>query len=287
MTQIKEDHSVQSKSELLEACYRVLLGREPDNLAKSHWISGQEEFINLHQLLTSISGSSEFSEKWKETLFQPTNIGTFGFFNEQSQYGEIGRLILHLVNTTASHRIVVDVGANGRERSNSYDLLRFFGWHGLLIEANINRVKIIEEDFKGLDYHLINCAISDYTGTATFHLGVNDDVSSLQIEAAEGWGPVQGEVTVTVRPLHNILDEHNIPHDFDLLSIDAEGEDIRILNDTISRGYRPRWIIIEAIHDQVAPSLEPLGLTDLVRSCYHIVDSTVSNLILNHKPLDT
>lgn len=280
-----ETDVMERKLDLLNICYNALLNRDPDEVAKANWAASENGMTALHGLLKSIISSPEFFVKQKDAYnpFEENDLRRF--FNEQSQFGEVGRLIRQIVNTAATQKIVVDVGANGRERSNSYDLLRFFGWHGLLIEANPQRNPIIEEGFAGLDYHLINCAVSDYTGEAAFHLGINDDVSSLREETAVGWGPVRGVTSVIVRPLSSILSEYNIPLDFDLLSIDAEGEDIRILNETIEKGYRPCWIILEAVHDQIAPSFDLLGFTKLVCTTYSIVDSTAANLILRRSDI--
>lgn len=257
-----------------------MLSREPDETARAHLLSGEIGDLNLRHVLTTILASPEFALKWNDTFQSKAASEAIGFFNEHSQFGEIGRLLRQMVNNSATQKIVVDVGANGRERSNSYDLMKYFGWKGILVEANPQRNPTINAEFVGLDYILINCAVSDYQGEATFHLGVNDDVSSLEIEAAKGWGPVRGAITVTVRPLHTILTEYSVPLYFDLLSVDAEGEDVRILNDTIAHGYRPSWVIMEAVHDVSLPSLDHLGLTDAVLASYEIVDSTIANLII-------
>ena len=271
---------MQNDFNLLDICYNALLGREPDDSAKVNWAASDKGASSLYNLLSSIASSPEFSTRQKEAR-KLRRVGDLDeFFNEQSQFGEVGRLIRQMVNESASQKMVVDIGANGRERSNSYDLLRYFGWQGLLIEANSQRNHAIDTDFAGLNYRLVNCAISDYEGEANFHLGINDDVSSLKEEVAVSWGPVRGTTTVVVRPLPSVLSEYAIPSNFDLLSIDAEGEDIRILNDTIDKGYRPQWIIIEAVHNQGTSSLDALGFTELVLTTYKLVDSTVANLIL-------
>jgi FkbM family methyltransferase len=269
--------------DIVGACYEVLLGRAADASALGHWAPVEMDGTSLRSLLVTILESAEFARRWKKASSQQLSETSIEFFNEQSQFGEIGRLIRLMVNAAAGPRIVIDVGANGRERSNSYDLMRFFGWRGLLIEANPQRNAIIKREFSGLDYTLVNCAISDYAGEAVFHLGVNDDVSSLKVEAAEGWGPVRGQITVEVKPLHAVLTENLIPHEFDLLSIDAEGEDIRILNDTIANGFCPRWVIMEAVHTETLPSLKTLGLSEAVQSRYEIIDSTIANIILQGK----
>lgn len=171
--------------------------------------------------------------------------------------------------------------ARGKERSNSYDLLSQFGWRGILIEANPALIPSIKVAFANLDAQVIQCAISDYSGMAILHLGVNDDVSSLQPDYAAGWGQIQGKQEVAVRRLGDLLLEQNIPLDFDLLSLDIEGEDIKVLNDTIGTfHYRPRWIIIEASFDFSTTSLSQQPFSPLVRGLYKIVEQTRANLVL-------
>jgi FkbM family methyltransferase len=199
------------------------------------------------------------------------------FFNEVSQYGEVSLLLRRFIKPG----LVVDVGARGRERSNSYDLLRWFGWKGLLIEANPTLTNQILSEFAGLNIKLVTCAISDRIGTGTLHLGINEDISSLDGACTQAWGPVNGAIEVPVRRLRDVLYEHSVPPDFDFLSIDAEGEDCRILNDTIANSaYRPRWVIIEASYDGKTKSLNDIPVIDEVKRIYEIVDTTPANLIL-------
>jgi FkbM family methyltransferase len=269
-------------SSVITAFYRVLLMREPDlpgllahteGVATGAW--------TLEKLMAAFFKSEEFQTIAPRVLEAHVSSDNLRFTNDQTQFGEFGILMRHWVNDGAAHRIVVDVGARGKERSNSYDLLRVFGWQGLLIEANPALIQPIHEDFADLDYELLNFAISDYEAAATFHIGVNDDVSSLNPQASLAWGSIQGEVVVNVRRLHPLLDARAIPRDFDLLSLDIEGEDIRVLNDLIgSSTYRPRWVIIEASANYATRSLDDLDLVDVVKSSYRIVGQTPANLIL-------
>jgi len=188
-----------------------------------------------------------------------------------------------MVNNAARHRFVVDVGANGITGSNSYDLLRHFGWKGLLIEANPQRCEAVRRDFAGLNFELVNVAISDYAGFATFFLGVNDDVSSLDASTTEVWGELRGELRVQVERLSSLLNAREVPKDYDLLSVDAEGEDVRILNESTAEGFLPQWVIMEGSQDDTVTNLDQLPLNDVVRSQYVIVGRTRANLILRRK----
>lgn len=261
---------------VIQALYHSMLGREPDADGGQTKIDAlRDGSASLTEIIGSILNSEEFAavHKSADTSARLTN--------DQTQFGEFEILLRLWINQFANHRIVVDVGARGKARSNSYDLMRSFGWRGYLFEANPRLIESIRGEFQGLDVEIIQCAVSDYTGEATFHLGINDDVSSLNAEAAAGWGPLAGEVTVPVERLGNILRDYGVPQDFDLLSIDIEGEDVKVLNDVVvAFGYRPRWIIIEASYDFATKSLEDLPTDDLVRQTYRIVGQTPANLIL-------
>src|SRR5690606_28870307 len=142
---------------------------------------------------------------------------------DYSQYGEHG-LLLQLITTHACpDRYIVDAGVLGIEGSNSYNLLRHYGWHGLLIEANPDLAEHIHEVFAGTDYELVSCAIATAEGEGVLTLGVINDVSSLDRGFAEFFGPSRGEVKVQLRRLSSVLQEHGVPYDFSVLSLDIEG----------------------------------------------------------------
>lgn len=254
--------------------YRSLLGREPDGASTEkvdRILSGK---CTLSDMVVEFLSSEEYNNGER---FKYRNRLT----NDHTQFGELSILLKLMVNRTAKHKIVVDVGARGRERSNSYDLMKNFGWKGYLFEANANLVSSIEDDFQGCDYVLTICAISDYIGEAEFHLGINDDVSSLSSTAAESWGPTNGAVKVPVERLGDILADYEVPKNFDLISIDIEGEDIKVLNDLVENyGYRPEYVLIEASYDFSVKALEDLSFNAEIKAEYELVGQTPSNLIL-------
>lgn len=269
-------------SALVDECYAALLDRAPDQdgaKEKTHRLSSGE--VSLREILREILDSEEFAARLPSILARTGAGAGLRFTNDMSQYGEIWMLMRMWVNAQAACGIVVDVGARGRERSNSYDLLRHFGWKGLLVEANPALLASIERDFAGLDMQLASCAVSDYEGRATFTLGSNDDVSSLDAGLAANWGETRGSVDVEVRRLPELLAEHAVPHVFDLLSLDIEGEDIKVLNDLVARSaYRPNWIVIEASDDFRVRTLADAPFSQAVRDAYRVQAATSANLIL-------
>jgi FkbM family methyltransferase len=201
---------------------------------------------------------------------------------DHSQFGEFP-LFLKIARPKRNG-VVVDAGALGKDVSNSYDLLSQLGWRGVLIEANPNLWERIERDFAGLNSSLVRCAVSDVEGRVVLHLGVVDGVSSIIRASAELWGPLRGHVEVQARRLGTILDEHQVPMSFDLLSLDIEEMDMAVLNDLIENtGYRPRWIFLEASFDFRTRSLRELDLVPVIQDEYEILGQTVPNLLLGHR----
>lgn len=278
---------LQDKIEVVTALYRILLNRDPDGVALAAWAGNEPFGATTQDILQVIIGSEEFQSKRVDFISRMFDISELRLVNDHSQFGEVGLLLQHMLNRGAVNKIVVDVGANGRTGSNSYDFLRHLGWKGLLIEANSRRHPVILREFAGTNFELVDSAVSDYKGRTAFHLGVNDDVSSLDAETAAVWGKTKGFIEVDVERLPTILATYNIPKIFDLLSIDAEGEDVRIFNDTVSAGYRPSWVIIEASKNWTVTSLDQLPFNQDVQAHYEIVDRTAANLILRClDPLD-
>lgn len=261
-------------SELVSALYRHVLGREPDADGLSdkcaRLASGQ---ATVDAMVKEFIDSDEYRVASEERLM-------WGY----TQFGELGMLLNRMCLRASPNPVVVDVGARGRDRSNSFDLMRRFSWRGVLIEANPGLIPEIRREFEGLDITLVEGAVSDYEGEADFHIGINDDVSSLNFENAHAWGDTTATIRVVVRRLASILEENNVPSDFGLLSIDLEGEDVRVLNDLIRNSeFRPRWIVIEASNNFLTRSLDQIGVDPLVAAQYEIVGQTVANLILERR----
>jgi FkbM family methyltransferase len=285
MTMGQADHDAPTPADFVAALYEGLLGRPADAGGRdekaARIASGEATIVDIcRQMLLS----DEFIEKLPVLLAQSPAAARRRLTNDVSQYGEIWELIRFWANDAVPERFVVDIGARGLERSNSYDLVRHFGWRALLIEANDQLLPGLRSAFAGLDAQLLCCAVSDYTGQATFTLGVNDDVSSLNSNVAADWGPTRGTMQVTVRRLGDILAEAGVSSDFGLLSLDIEGEDIKVLNDLIGTSpFRPRWVIIEASNDFSVTSLDDAPFSHGVKDAYLLRGQTRSNLILQRR----
>jgi len=266
--------------ELVQDLYRAVLQREADPAGLAEKTAaldrGERTFA---EVFNDIVHSEEYLGRLREPP-RPSPADD-KFLNSVAQYDEVFHLLRAVLQAHFTAAYVVDCGARGKERSNSYDLMKFFGWKGLLIEANPRLIPEIERDFADLDHDIVQCAVSDRTGTATLTLGINDDVSSIIPGQAATWGETKGEVVVPTRRLPEILEEHRAPRAFGLLSLDIEGQDIAVLNDLIDNSdFRPQYIIIEASNDFQTKSLNDLPFSEKVKQAYVIVGQTTPNLIL-------
>ena len=261
-----------SAEKVIESLYRAVLNRAPDK-------NGFEAHLN--RLTSDRSALLSIAQDIFNSVEHKTLLGGNTGITDHSQFREFPLLLRHLIEDGSTHQIIVDVGARGRDRSNSFDLLSHFGWKGILVEANPELYDEISSDFQGTDFTLVRCAVGPTEGVLPFYIGSNDDVSSLLKDAAFSWGELRGQVDVEVNRLHNVLRGLNIPRDFDVLSVDIEGVDVPVLNDLIENSqYRPTYIIIEASYDFQTKLLSDVGCSIEVQSLYEIVDQTPANLIL-------
>ena len=133
--------------------------------------------------------------------------------NVTSQFGEDGivRKILEIIG--ASNKWVVDIGAwDGKYLSNSWHLINRQGWRGVLVEGDANRCTRLRENYAGLPTVTIRQQFVGFDATAP-------------------------------NSIDRILAGTAIPADFDLLSIDIDGNDYYAWQ-SMTR-YRPRIVIIE------------------------------------------
>ena len=266
----------ESQSDFVIDLYEGILQRTPAQHEVDYWVNVASEVGTRHVLQQFVA-----SEEVKARINQPRPISKKWSL---SQYGEVELLLKLISNEVFSSPTIVDVGAAGVDISNSIDLIASMGWRGLLVEANPHHAEILAKEIAGLNADVVCCAVASTEGEATFYLGRNHHLSSLNQEMAESWGDSQGEITVTKRRLHKILDEHNIPQNFAVLSLDIEGVDFEVLNDLINNSnYRPDWIIIEWGHTIFEATMEDPRVTLAVRSEYEIVGGTFSNIFLKRK----
>jgi FkbM family methyltransferase len=155
----------------------------------------------------------------------------------------------------------VELGANnGIAQSNTLYLERYRAWNGILIEAVPSlAARCAENRPTAWTY---NCACTDEAGMKQRTLRVTDCNLMSVVEGAFGdpntvkrWVDrglaLQGltestSVSAPCRTLSSILEERGDPH-VDLLSIDVEGYEMRVLRGLDLRRHRPAYILVEVL----------------------------------------
>jgi hypothetical protein len=143
-----------------------------------------------------------------------------------SQNGEDGIIerIFELIGTT--NKWCVEFGAwDGRFNSNSHYWIHDHGWSGVLIEADPEKFRCLDEYY------------SDRRDVHRFHARIG-----------------------RANPLDGFLAAAKVPRNPDLLSIDIDGMDYWIWHDLVN--YRPRVIVIEVNvtcppHIRLIPAYKP------------------------------
>jgi hypothetical protein len=132
-------------------------------------------------------------------------------FDETSQFGEDGILEELFKRIGTTNKWCVEFGAwDGKLYSNTWRLIAKFDWSAVLIEGMEDRARDLAQLHKGSSQvHVRNCYVS-WTGE---------------------------------NRLDNLLANTPIPWQFDLLSIDIDGNDYHVWNSV--EQYQPRVVVIE------------------------------------------
>jgi FkbM family methyltransferase len=137
-------------------------------------------------------------------------------------------------------RTIIEVGAH-RGDDPLIEACRRHGHRLYMFEPNPRRVEELRAKTAGAKtIEVIPAAVSDFSGTATFNIAAHDDCSSLQEFDEDAnrtwvhdWHPYKRfdtveRVEVPVMRLDTFLAERGIDV-VDLLEVDAQGEDLRVV----------------------------------------------------------
>ena len=133
--------------------------------------------------------------------------------NVYSQFGEDGIIekVFKIVTSTEKEKWCVEFGAwDGIEYSNTRNLIKNKGWRAVLIEPVARRFKELEKNNESNDKIILFNSFVQFDGKDS---------------------------------LDNILSTTIIPIDFDLLSIDIDGNDFHIWKSV--KKYKPKIVVIE------------------------------------------
>ncbi len=192
---------------------------------------------------------------------------------------------------TNDGRRFVEVGAfDGFHWSNTYPLINL-GWSGLMFEPVTEFYHMARERYiKNMQIEIEQCAIADFCGETKLFAG--GSMTTIAEDLIEVWNKVdwikmQGlsPDNFTMCEVHTLdcrLSEHAFPHEFDLLSIDAEGVDDKVLRGLDLSVWQPSMIIVEMdVNSNEFSILERVNWMDahLSRSGYQQIHSDAINSI--------
>jgi FkbM family methyltransferase len=155
-------------------------------------------------------------------------------------------VLLNRLFGTQQHGFFVDVGAAHPLFENDTRALYERGWHGINIEPTAGFYRELEAQ-RPRDLNL-NVVVSDAPGALVFHEVVGTGLSTGDAEeaaraAAKGFEVIRH--TVTARTLRDILQEA-APPAIDVLKVDVEGFELRVMQSNDWSRFRPRLILAEA-----------------------------------------
>lgn len=120
------------------------------------------------------------------------------------------------------------------------------GWHGINIDPNKDNIALFNA-FRPRDVNLC-CGVSDEDGIMPFYSYTSGCCNSFDDTLARNLTLINVE-NVPVKKLNNILHEYEVKH-IDILDIDAEGFDEKIIKSFDWDRYRPICILVEVISKQ-------------------------------------
>jgi FkbM family methyltransferase len=189
-----------------------------------------------------------------------------------SQDGE--DMLLRSIFEGQSTGFYVDVGAHHPQRFSNTHYFYLSGWRGMNIDAMPGSM----EPFLRLRPRDVNLEIgvSDSNGMLTYFAFNDSALNGFSKEIADritesGQYHLEFTKPVPTRPLAEILDEY-LPANqtIDFLTVDVEGLDDAVLRSNNWEKYRPRVILMEAVH------LSPTSGSQFLRSLgYREVCSTL------------
>lgn len=170
-------------------------------------------------------------------------------------------MLVGLVTLKKPNPYFVVVGAfDGRAEDFLYEHIQQRGWKGMLIEPQKEAFELLKKNFAGRDdLTFLNLAIGEENGTATLYRPLEGkDVSTMASLSRDQLQPLldspehQGKITVdeyevTVKRLESVCEEQQV-ESVDILQIDTEGLDDKVIYSANLARYQPLLIQYENIH---------------------------------------
>jgi FkbM family methyltransferase len=137
----------------------------------------------------------------------------------------------------------VEVGANHPTFASQTWHLEQLGWRGLLVEPQPDLAENLRRQRSARVFAVACSSPANAGQRMTFH--VAGALSSLERERMAPGAELQRVIEVPVRTLDDILAEVQAPVPLDLLSLDVEGHELKVLEGFTFARWRPRLVLLE------------------------------------------
>jgi FkbM family methyltransferase len=195
-----------------------------------------------------------------------------------SQHGEDKIILQHLENKNGG--VILDVGANdGIQYSNSRLFIEHFGWKGVLIEPTSHCINSLKELYKdNSEIEIFGVAIDEEEGEKEIYLGTLEgeginQLSTLSENDKSYWEQKRGvkynSEVIKTTTLKSVLSK-SVYKNFDIVSIDTEGNDLIVLSQLVNEDIYPKFIILE--HN---------GNNNLLQTTLHLLENKYDSIFQN------
>jgi FkbM family methyltransferase len=158
-------------------------------------------------------------------------------------------LLERIMGGISNSGVFIDIGAHHPIKySNTYKLYKA-GWRGLNIDATPGSMDLFKE-YRHLDIN-VEVPISDHEEEMVFNIFNYPELNSFSAKHVKHWEMVDGvrllnSIKMKTRTIESLLVEFFPGRlKFDLLSIDVEGVDFKILTSINFEKYEFKYIIVE------------------------------------------
>lgn len=185
------------------------------------------------------------------TISEGRNIG-FPSFSQCGEDGIINYLLFVVFKRDPSTIHYLDIGCNDFRKDNNTYYMYLLGAGGVVVDANPVCVETFRRNRPRDTVLNVGVGAKD-EGNMVFYVMSNYGLSSFSRESVEDAiaknpeNRVEKEITVPVVGINTLLEKYFTDVGLDVLSIDAEGIDEKILAALDYEKYRPQIIIVETI----------------------------------------
>ncbi len=212
---------------------------------------------------------------YRQTYFKKINKDFY------SQFGE-DKILFEIIPKNFSKGFYVDVGCfHPKKYSNTFMLFKR-GWFGINIDMEENKIKTFNIA-RPNDYNYLG-AISDKIENVKIYMNQKFGVSSTINKDMIKKDDIIDEILIETTTLNNVLESSPFKNkEIDLLNIDTEGNDFKVLKSLNFETYNPKIIIIETHLKDINEIIKSDQYKYLIDKKYYLASWNIYSLIFIKK----